>query len=227
MITVVSALFYGDERNLHPPQPQPLFEGVEYKLITNKPELAKDTMWEATYVEPQKGLRLEARKVKSLIHTYFPDSKFWIWIDNSMQIKVDPKLLIAKYHHPYNITTFPHSERNNIVEEFEILYKWQPKQMKDTNPFLIQKYMEEGYIPMSLYTTNVIIRSNIPKVTNFNELWWDQISNHCIRDQISFPYVGWKTGNYINTFPGSNFDTPLAKASKPWMPLFSDIKMVN
>jgi hypothetical protein len=36
----------------------------------------------------------------------------------------------------------------------------------------------------------------------FDEVWWDEISRHSRRDQLSFNYVAWKLGFEYSTLPG-------------------------
>ena len=45
----------------------------------------------------------------------------------------------------------------------------------------------------------ILLRRKNLKVSLFNNKWWHEINKGSIRDQISFPYVEWKTGMNIES----------------------------
>lgn len=53
-----------------------------------------------------------------------------------------------------------------------------------------KKNFPEGY---GLGECNVIVRRHCPIVERFNNDWWSEICRWSFRDQISFPYVLYKT----------------------------------
>ena len=53
-----------------------------------------------------------------------------------------------------------------------------------------------------LYELPVIIRKNTEKIKKLNLRWWEQICRFSSRDQISMPYVLWKTNVDIKILPG-------------------------
>lgn len=58
----------------------------------------------------------------------------------------------------------------------------------------MEKYKSEGYPSIGgLISGNFIIRKNKdPLQMNLNRKWWNEISKHSRRDQLSFNYVIWK-----------------------------------
>lgn len=222
MITVYNASFFGNERQMSYIIDQPPFDNVEYVLFTNRPDLASNTIWKCNYINST--YRKTAREIKINPQTYFPESNYWLWIDNCMKIVEDPNLLVQKYLRLHDIVVMPHPERNNIIEEAVAIIDGKPDQAYNVET-AVYKYINEGYIPISLYATNVLLRRNTEKIIKFNTSWWNEVNTLSIRDQISFTYCAWKNGIAINTFPGSNFYSELRTIYKPYLPDWNGVKM--
>ena len=209
LITVVSVALYGNERPRPRPMrsvaPAPPFSQVAYKLITNNPDKAKASGWDVEAIDQHNHLRSKAREIKSRIHHFFPNSLYWLWIDSEMQIHQDPKLLVQKYLVMHDIAALPHPHRSNYWQEGEAICSnahlgAQRKGVQEA----LERYKKAGHMPIGLYETGVLLRRNTPKIREFNEIWWAEIQDRCVRDQISFTYAAWKVGLPINAFPGSN-----------------------
>lgn len=223
MITVVNATFFGEEKpNLIKLPEQPQFENVEYKFFTNRPDMMEGSSWEIIYIDQVNNLRKKAREVKTNIHSFIDDTDYWLWMDNNCQLQVDPHKFIS-YLSNCDIVVMPHPERNNIIEEAQVLYKWKPEQSEGIQE-AVNKYYREGYVPNDLYETKVLMRRNNERVREFNSLWWEQIQQFSIRDQISFPYVSWRTKTYINTFPGNNSRSEARMQWKNYIPYWEEVK---
>lgn len=220
-IAVVCAAFTKDiGREINLPTEQPEFDNVSYHLFTNIKN-SRSTKWSIYFEKLEGDPRLAAREVKTCIHKFVPDADYWLWIDSNCLIKRDPRDLL-KYVESCDIAVMPHPERSNIIEEAQTIFKWKNDQSKNLQ-FQIDEYYKEGYIPSSLYETKVLLRRNTEKIRKFNELWWDNLKNYSIRDQISFPYVAWKTKTFINTFPGNNSLSEYRHLTKPYIPYWGDI----
>lgn len=225
MITVVNATFFGEERpNLAKLPTQPQFEDVKYVVYTNRPDMVEGEGWEVRFIDQSTDLRKKAREVKTNIHKFVPDTDYWLWIDNNCKLQVDPHKFIP-YLNNCDIIVMPHPERSNIIEEGNILLKWKPEQSKGIQEAITQ-YYKEGYVPKDLYETKVLMRRNTKSIRKFNTLWWEQIQEYSIRDQISFPYVSWKTGTFINTFPGNNSRSEVRYKWKNYIPYWEEVKRV-
>lgn len=226
MITVVNATFFGDSKpNLQKLPEQPFYEGVQYKYFTNNPNMVSGDSWDIIYMDVSNDdARITSKEVKTHIHKFVPDTDYWLWIDNNCQLQTNPYEFLS-YLDGCDIVVMPHPERNNIIEEARVLFKWQP-QLTFKMQEQIDFYYQDGYVPNTLYETKVLMRRNTPNVRNFNELWWNQISEYSIRDQISFPYVSWKTKTFINTFPGNNSRSDVRYNWKDYLPYWGDVKRV-
>jgi len=222
MVTVINATFFGGDKKFRSIVDQPTFEGVEYILYTNKPEVAEGTNWKPVKLEPiNNDPRLGARYIKSSIHSFHPESKFWLWIDSNMKIVNNPNILVQKYLVNHNICVMPHPERHNWYEEALLMVQGRDS-VKNVQR-AIDKYYNEGFPPTSLYETGCLLRRNTKLVQNFNNTWWEEIQKNSIRDQVSFPYAAWKHGVAINTFPGTNSINSLRYQVKKYLPQWNEI----
>lgn len=221
MITVINASFYGGDKRLQSVVDQPKYPGVEYVMYTNKPETVRGTVWKVGDMEGEEDSpRLTARKIKSLPHIYHPDSAYWLWIDSNVELRVDPNVLVEKYLTKHNMCVLPHPERNNWVEEAEVVAGTRDE--VENVQRAVDKYYSEGFIPTTLYETSCLLRSNCREIETFNIDWWYEIKHNSIRDQLSFPYCAWKNGVAINTFPGTNSVNAMRYQNKPYIPQWEE-----
>lgn len=223
MITVVNAAFYGNERQMGHVVDQPNYEGVEYVLYTNDATRAEGTIWKTIELIPENGgKRLAARKIKTAIHEYHPNSEYWLWIDASMELKVSPTILVEKYLNKFDMCAMPHPERNNWVEEAEAILNYK-MDTRDNLQRAVSKYITEGCAPTQLWETGCFLRRNTNQIKEFNNIWWNEIQTNSIRDQISVQYASWKSGAHINSFPGTNSTNKLRYDKKPYLPQWNEI----
>ena len=225
MITVVNATFFGEEKpNLIKLREQPQFKDVEYKFFTNRSEMVEGEGWEIVHIDQQSNFRKKAREIKTNIHKFVSDTDYWLWIDNNCQLQVDLHYFLPSIE-DCDILLMPNPERGDIVEEANVLLKWKPEQSQGIQEGISQ-YYKEGYVPKDLYETKVLMRRNTERVREFNSLWWKEIQTHSIRDQISFPYVSWKTKMYVNTFPGNNSRSEARAQWKNYIPYWEEVKRI-
>lgn len=221
MISVVSAQFYGGDKNIKKLVNQPAYDSVEYILYTNKPEAANDTIWKPVVIETEDP-RMTARDIKINIHKHLPKSNYWLWLDANMEVKVDPNILVEKYMNNHSVCLMPHPERHHWFEEAQFLLA-RDQSLAQPLQELINCLYKEGFISNSLFETGVLLRKNNKDIEKLNEFWWDKVLNICIRDQVSFPYAAWKAGVAVNTFPGTNSVNPLRYSLKKYLPQWNEI----
>lgn len=137
---------------------------------------------------------------KHLIHRFFPNSKFSIWVDAKMQLTVDPLLLIhslvitkdvdmAVSKHPFNIHT---------MEEAMATARWRKWGDVESLRLQMETYCENGlqpWTPSKLpYTTDVpdtalIARRHGVGSNLFSCLLFNELEAFNPRDQLPFAYV--------------------------------------
>lgn len=220
-IKVITAAYRGNERDEVKLTPQTPYEGVEYIAYTNDPTLQVE-LWTMVVDESITEMRLNARHKKTQMHKLHPEADYWMWIDSYCKINVDPNQLINKYLTNYDMVTCPHPERNNIIEEGNVILQWKPEQAAGVQEGIVH-YLKQGYTPTTLFESKIIIQRNTQTIRDMQDDWWKEIQKHSIRDQISLPYVIWKHGIAVNVFPGTHSEAQLRHNNKPWLNRWQEV----
>lgn len=197
-IAVYTAIFDGyDEIKGHPNT------DADYILFTNS---NVKTNWQVRKV-PYRGVRY-ARKIKCLPHEFLPNYDWWVWLDGSLWLEVDPKDII--HLHAADIAAFEHPNRTCIYEESKAVLDNKRDTLEYIRPQM-QRYQAEGYkTGMGLAETTMVVRRNTPNIRKFNSLWWSEICKGSHRDQLSFDYCCWKLGIHYAKLPGCGMQNPYA-----------------
>jgi glycosyltransferase involved in cell wall biosynthesis len=176
---------YDDLKNPHNITP-----GWRYICVTDDVHLHSD-IWEVIHVknENQSNKRL-ARKIKIKPQDFLPPYDICVWIDGSIQINCDLNLFISDIKADFSI--LKHHIRSSILDEAEIC-----KAICKDDPDVIDRQMEfyrsDNYqFNNGLVESGLMIRTNAPQVTEFCNLWYEQVDKFSIRDQLSFNYVLYK-----------------------------------
>lgn len=138
--------------------------------------------------------RQAARRIKCLSHQYLPEHDWSVWFDSSLLPRLDLAGLVADVGDML-IGSFRHRDNRNWEEVAHNCARmgWDAANIIEQQ---VQRYKAEGTPELRDYSfeTAVLVRRNCPEITDFNEMWWSEIKQGSIRDQISFPYVLWKQG---------------------------------
>lgn len=141
-----------------------------------------------------------AKIFKLFPHVLFPNYKYSIWVDASIEIKKDLSQLVEGQSKNQLIKFFKHPKRDCIYEEFKYVEslgyeddKILAKQKK--------KYLNDRYPPKNgLVAGGIIIRKhNDRECVQLMEYWWSQIEQFSGRDQLSFCYSSWLKGIQYST----------------------------
>ncbi len=192
---VVYTSIYGDYDSLL--DPEYTSEGIEYICFTNNRDIRSD-VWSVFYEEfDYESNVMGAKKYKVFPNRYFSEYEVSVWVDGKFLIKSDLRDYIDKYNRTSTILCFPHYDRVCAYEEAAMCVH---TGLGEKSLILAQiaDYHNEGYpVDNGLYEMGCIVRwHNDPTVIRLMEEWDKQIKKYSYRDQISFPYVCWKTGIY-------------------------------
>lgn len=138
-----------------------------------------------------------ARWVKTHPEVLLPNYSASVWIDGNVIIKTAHvyERIIELLQSNILIASMWHNERNCVYKEAEklITIGWEQE-----HTFLAwtNKIWKEHYpTDKGLWETNFLFRVHSNnRIQNMDHLWWNCIDNYSRRDQLSFPYVLWKTG---------------------------------
>lgn len=170
----------------------------KFVMFTDDKE-AKSSLWELRQIRRKfVDSRCEARLYKWLIHKYFPDTEYSLWIDASVEIKADVSMLIDKYLKETDIAIQLHSGRHCIYQEAEACIRLQ-LDYGDIIEKQVARYRLEGYpANHGLHNTSIMLRRHTEDIKRLNEAVWANICCSSLRDQLSFNYIAWKLGIKIN-----------------------------
>jgi hypothetical protein len=177
-----------------------------FLLFTDDPEL-KVEGWE-TVLLPNGLINNKvqlSRFPKLLPHRLLKDYDYSIYIDGSYDLIGDISELF-EYMDEEPLAFFPHSDgRTTIMEEAEAIIL-----SEKADPLLVRKQLEtyknNGFQDnIGLFEAGILVRAhNDLWVIEAMEQWWHEIKTHTQRDQLSLPYVLWKTGLDFHIISGNN-----------------------
>lgn len=195
MSLVLYSALYGDREPLNPEVFGP-FPHVRRVLFTDRTDLAPPGV--EVIRDPLDGLdpARASRRVKLMPHRYLPED--WsIWLDNKSRLKRDPVEVIAALQAQSDAAffAFPHFRRDCVYHELQTCWE------NGLDDYAILKdrqrtYRAEGMPEHAgLIEGHFIVRRHHdPAAAAFGEEWFDHVRRYSRRDQISFPYLVWKTG---------------------------------
>ena len=139
------------------------------------------------------------RYYKFFSEKIFSANDISIYIDGNVDIMRNLDPLVSEFiDSKTSLGIMRHNQRDNILEEVEACKVNNKFKEDDQNKILnqINSYNAEGY-PQDypLFTATVIFRRHNydKKLNQAMELWWEQVKRFTCRDQISLPFVLWKT----------------------------------
>lgn len=152
--------------------------------------------------------RMRARRHKMLPHLLYPDAEYSLWVDGCLTPMTEPHELVNRYLQHCDMCLFRHMQRGCVYEEAEACIKLEKDDPRLINK-LMARYRREGYpVRNGLAETTAVLRRHTPAMNGFNELWWDELRNNSVRDQLSFDYLSWKTKMPYVVFDGTRTSSP-------------------
>jgi hypothetical protein len=153
---------------------------------------------------------LRSRRPKILPHEYLPDYEISVWIDGTYLIHGDLAEAARRFLSRADMALFRHAENRASIraeaDECCRLGKGDPDRIRRQ----VAAYLQEGFPDASPLPQNNIIfrRHHCSQVTKTMAFWWEQMTRHSNRDQLSLLYAVWKEG--------LDFDMYRKKGLKPF-----------
>jgi len=195
-ITVYSAIF-GDYDHFRPPLNAS--EDADYVLFTDKP--VQVPVWDVRVVDRPYSRRKSARHYKILSHRYFPFSDYTIWIDGWLQLIVNPESILH-YLGDNDIAMETHAKRDCVYNEAQVVINARKviKPIYAMNQ--VNKYRAWGFPEhYGLTASFLVIRRNTERLAELEEMWWEELDRHTLRDQLSFMPCMWHLGMKCSRIP--------------------------
>lgn len=173
-------------------------QGVDYYVFTDQdvPDSSKWKKKDITCLEEYQTLSPSQlnRRIKMLPHLYLPGYDYSVYIDGNVEIH-DSLTPLIKEMGDCGFGVHYHRTRDCIYHELvRVLY------LKKANAQLAKSqvavYREEGFPRhYGLFENTVLIRNHHDEPTGrLMETWWQEYMKYPTRDQLSLPYVIWKSG---------------------------------
>jgi hypothetical protein len=183
----------------------------DFVCLTDNPHI-KSNGWKIQVLDEEFASYKSAnRKFKILAHNYFPNYESSLYVDGNIRIKKDPTELFEKYLKKENFASCIHYARDCIYEEtITLLFSGRLNDYEKLRLLnQIALYSKESFPRhFGLTETNVLFRNHMePSVVRIMEMWWSELSDGSHRDQVSLPYVLWKSNSnitYIDEGPRFN-----------------------
>lgn len=192
-IVVYTALQHGYD-SLKPPDI--IEDDVSYVCFSDDLSIESD-IWEIRPFETPSVW--SHRECKILPHRFLEEFDTSIWIDGNLQIVGSVKSYIKQYYKGHGSLFFPHPERHCIYDEAAAVIQLRKADRKAVSEEV--GYYNQCGMPtdFGLLNASVIVRQhNLPKVIMLMEEWWNCFQKYSHRDQISLPFVLWKSGATVD-----------------------------
>jgi hypothetical protein len=144
------------------------------------------------------------RYVKMHPHLLFQQYQYSLYVDGNVELKNGISKFVMDSLASHSFALFEHPWRDSIFKEARKLSYYGIGNAKDYYRQLA-RYLAEGIPRKSgLYECNVLPRAhNDPLLSMLMEAWWNEFIGGVKRDQISLPYLLWKSGFPVKVMPKS------------------------
>jgi hypothetical protein len=145
------------------------------------------------------------RYFKFFPHNFFADYDWSIYIDGNLRILNDLSTIIDQIYQEGEVIGCPaHPDRSTIIEEVPVCKSLGKFSIADLGIIdtQIHDYLTDGMPENQPLTENnfIVRKHSDPRVQELMESWWENLERYTKRDQISFPYVVWKSGLSVKKF---------------------------
>lgn len=136
----------------------------------------------------------KARFYKTHPHLLFPEYEYSVFVDGNVQIVADITYEVKKLGKSF-IAIHDQPGRDCIYDE-AIAIVALGKANKSDAFSQVNEYFQEGFPKhFGMFQTNVLVRRhNQEECIAVMEQWWNEMSKHTKRDQLSLTYSLWKNG---------------------------------
>jgi len=146
--------------------------------------------------------RVSVRRQR-FVKIIIPDEIFYgyeysVYVDCKRPYSINFDYLLKHLQPGSDFLTRRHNRRSCLYDEGEFCIK-KKKDSEETIRKQLDFYKSEGCpAHCGLHASGLLLRRHTKQMKEFSLLWWKQVKAYSYRDQISLPYVAWKTGTKIS-----------------------------
>lgn len=197
---------------------------LHHTVILNEADLycftdEKELMSDVYHIINENPFPRNPRKSSRFFKTHGPsilkDYEYIVYCDGSIQIITDSLYsILSNILCDHDMAVFKHPYRNCIYAEGLTCIRRRLDNPKTIYSQLL-KYKKLGFPAIfGLIESSAFVVKNTEEIRKKMHLWWKEIENGSIRDQISFDFIRWKYGIDVAFFPG-NFQNSTYFRSHP------------
>lgn len=185
---------YDDLRPVRAPEP-----GVRYVCFSDG-GIAPAAGWEMRPLPHEfADGALANRYVKMHPHLLFPDCECSVYVDGNIEFGAGVKALADHALSAHELAVYAHPFRDCVYEEAvecaAVGHNWIwdfERQMR--------RYRSEGMpAKLGMFECNILFRRHhAPRVVALMEAWWREYLQGARRDQLSYPYILWRSPVRLN-----------------------------
>jgi hypothetical protein len=172
--------------------------GVRYVCLTDG-VVGEPRGWEIRVLDL--GFRdpvLSNRFAKMHPHLYFPEHERSVYVDGTFTVRQGVRAIAERALSTNDFALYQHPFRDCVRAEGSACalagHAWLWAFVRQ-----LRAYAHEGLpAPSGLYECNILFRRhNSPEVVSLMEKWWIAFLHGVRRDQLSLPYLLWKSGTSV------------------------------
>lgn len=209
MKCLVYTAVFGDYDRVYPPvRPTP---GLDHVIVTDNRDL-RVPGWQTRWVDPADFATpaLANRHFKMRVHQAWPGYDASLYVDGNIRLLGQTPDLFGRFAASgATLRLYRHPQRTSVHEEVErCIFRGQVP-----DPGLaraeLATYRGAGFADdQGLVEATILLRNHrAPDLAPAMDLWWELYAHHQTRDQISLPFVLWKTG-VSRDYHGGSFRDP-------------------
>lgn len=201
---IYTAVFGGYDRVYPPVQPE---TGVDYFIVTDD-SAVQVPGWRTFLADVGSFATLKAANLhyRALIHRVLPGYDASLYIDGNIRLLgTTAPLFEALEQSGAALMQYAHPFRHTVSEELEAVIAAGKLDDSDRAQQEVADYLADGFPDnLGLGETGVILKDHRhPKLDEAMTLWSELFQRHLSRDQLSLPYVVWKTDLDVAWIPGT------------------------
>lgn len=212
-IAVYTAIF-GNYDTLKDPPFRELLDQADFYCITDNKD-AKSDYFKIIY-EPSRfdDPTRDARYYKIMGHEVIRQYPISIWMDGAFEIKHPGFLDVVSYLTSADIALYKHPDRQCIYDEAAACIRLKKEKINVIVRQLLGYFFRGLPADIGLNETSLLVRRKAFFDGDMCKLWWKEVRDHSKRDQLSFNYVLYRTGQRCDIIPGNNLSNAYLKRNK-------------
>ncbi len=205
MKRLVYTAVFGDYDRVYPPvRPEP---GVDYVIVTDDARLTVPG-WNSMVVDSSAFPNPKAANLfhRALIHRLLPGYDASLYHDGNIRLLGETAPLFDELERSQAaLAAYRHPLRRTVAEEAQAVIEIGKVRDSQRVREEVSRYMADGFPDnIRLIETTIVLKNHrAPSLDAAMELWWNLFRDYLTRDQLSLPYVIWRTGLAVHLLPGT------------------------